>query len=138
MNKIDISSLASKLGLDLTEIALQLFPTNIHPKLALHRVILGKAVLNADQISKLALICGLSISELFTSGEWSVNTSDKIHTFKNGEFTAELNTSNWTTRLFHNGSLFHTLVIHNEYVTLSEYVTLLNSEINKFKQNAKN
>ena len=55
MKTIDLKEIIEKRKLDAKDVAQQLFPGIKYPKLALNRIIAGEAVLDANQISKLAL-----------------------------------------------------------------------------------
>lgn len=138
MKSINIPAVVEAKNLDLNMVASQLFPDNKHPRLALNRVISGVAVLDANQISKLSLLSGVPISELFSGGSWKASNKEHLHIFTNSEFIAELDTSNWTTKIFHNESMFHEHVLHDKHIALTAYLDMLNSEILKFKNNAEN
>jgi len=137
MKTIDIKAIIEKQGLEMNDVAEQLFPKNKYPRLALNRVIAGDAVLDADQISKLALLADLTIAELY-GANWKAKSSKGLHTFTNGEFKAELDTTSWITKIFHKGSKFHESVIHSKSIPLSEYLDKLNIQILKFKENESN
>jgi len=138
MRAIKLKELVSIQGLDTKELAEQLFPNNKYPRLALNRVLDGKAVLDATQISKLSMLTGISIEKLYSGEDWKAKNMRGIHTFTNGEFRAELNTETWVTKIFHKNSLFHEAVIHSGQTPLSEYLNKLNILINKFKENESN
>lgn len=135
MKKINLTKIIEVYGLDVIELAKQLFPENKYPKLALNRVISGEALLDADQISKLALILDVCISKLFTGGNWKKITKNGIHILLNGEFKAEIDIKNWETKIYHNESLFHESILHSSSVVLSEFIAFLNNEVQKFKEN---
>ena len=127
MKKIDLSKLIEDKGYDFNKLADELFPGNLHPRLALNRVMKGKAVLDANQISKLSFILDVPISELFESKNWSALTKrEGIHYFKNGEYEAELDMKTWVTKVYKNNSLFHTFVLASKSCTLEEYFNKLN------------
>lgn len=136
MQRIDITAICKVKELDLSQVAAQLFPKNKHPRLALNRVIAGDSALDENQISKFSLMTGISIGNLFSGNEWRHASKESIHVFTSTEFRAELDTTNWTTRLFHNESMFHEHILHNGSITLTSYLELLNSEIIKFTANA--
>ena len=138
MRAIKLKELVSIQGLDTKELAEQLFPNNKYPRLALNRVLDGKAVLDATQISKLSMLIGISIEKLYSGEDWKAKNMKGIHIFTNGEFRAELNTETWVTKIFHKTSLFHEAVIHSGQTPLSEYLNKLNILINKFKENESN
>jgi hypothetical protein len=135
MRKIDLDRIIDAYGLNNVEVAMQLFPGNAHPGLALNRIKKGVAVLDADQISKLALMAGIPISALYAGGQWRKTFKSGIHKFTNGKFTAELSTVTFITKIFHNESLFHESLIASPTIALSEYFEKLDLEILKFKEN---
>lgn len=138
MRTIDLKGIISKQELDPKEVAQQLFPGNKYPKLALNRVLAGEAVLDANQISKLALLTGLSIDQLYSENDWKSTSKAGIIAFQNGEYKAELSTETWVTKIFHNGSLFHESVITPGATPVSQYLRELNSIINKNQSNEQN
>ena len=133
MRTINVKEIIKTRGLDIKEVARQLFPQNKYPNLALGRVIKGKNVLNADQISKLALMAGLQLSELFSGENWKATASKGVHVFTNGEFRAELDSETWITRIFCKDSMFHESIIHSGSTPVSEYLSQLDIIINNFK-----
>lgn len=138
MRTIDVKEIIETRGLDTKEVARQLFPKNKFPDLALNRVIKCKNVLDADQISKLALMSGLTISELFSGETWkSGPNKEDCLTFVNGEYYAELDTTKWVTRVFHNETLFHEEVITPGALPVREYLNQLDIIINNFKSKKK-
>lgn len=120
-------------GLDKKEVARQLFPNNNFPVRALDRAIKGDYALDANQISKLALLANATIGELFSGESWKSDYDGRLHTFTNGEFMATLDPTTWMTRVFHNKSLFHETIIHSKEVPLGEYFEKLNQIINTKK-----
>jgi len=128
MKTIDIQAIIDAEGLDKNKIAEQLFPTNQYPRLALNRVIAGKAELDASQISRLASLAGMTFDELYGEN-WKAKSKDGIHKFTNGDYTAELDTNTWITKVFHNSSMLHESVLHSKDLPLSEYFILLNKII---------
>ena len=133
MQTVKVKEVIEQKGLDVRDVAQQLFPKNKFPQLALNRVMRGEAVLDADQISKLASLAGVSIAELY-SGNWKATTKDGVHVFTNGEFRAELDTKTWVTKVFHNSSMFHESIIHSGSTPISEYLQELDSIISKYKK----
>lgn len=135
MREINVSAICTAKNLDYDFVAAQLYPGTKHPRLALNRAVkLG--LLNQHQISKLSLLSGIPIGQLFTGGDWKAENKEHVHVFTNSEFTAELCTQSWTTRLFHNKSMFHEHILHDKRITLVGFIGMLNSEILKFNANA--
>lgn len=116
MNTFNINALIERHGLDTKKVAVELFPENKYPMIALSRVISGEALLNTEQVSKLSFLTGIPINQLFEQGEW-VNlprkANDNTMAFENGEYRAELNRDTWETKIFHKNSIFHESVITN-------------------------
>ena len=135
MNNIDLKAIIEVKNLDHETVAKELFPTNQYPKLALNRVLLGKSMLDASQISKLSILTGLPINDLFSGSGWSTQSSGEKHKFTNGEFVAELDTETWITKVFYCGSLKHESIIHSKNVVLSEYIAALNIITLKINKN---
>ena len=130
MKTIDLKSIIEAKGLDTAIVAQQLFPTNQYSRLALNRVMAGKAELDATQISKLSLLANMTIDQLYGT-VWAVDSQKGIHKFTNGEFIAELDTNTWVTKIFHKRSMIHESVIHSSSVPLSKYIETLNQLINE-------
>lgn len=126
---IDVKAIIKKAGLDYTEVAEQIFPDNVHPRLALNRVSKGEAFLYEPQIRKLAELTGSTVGELFGEAEWKSMRKNGLICFWSGDFKAELDPKDWTTKLFHSKSLFHEEVIHSGFIPLSEYIAKLNALI---------
>jgi len=133
MRTIKLKEVIESRGLDIKEVARQLFPKNKYPDLALNRVIKGKNVLDADQISKLALMANMELSELFSGENWKASNKTGIHVFTNGEFRAELNSCTWVTKIFHKDSMFHESILHSGSTPVSEYLVQLDLIINNYK-----
>ena len=133
MRTIKVKKIIETQGLDIKEVARQLFPKNKYPDLALKRVMKGRSVLDADQISKLALMAGLQISELFSGEKWKAYSRKGVHVFTNCEFRAELDSETWITKVFHKDSMFHESIIHSGSTPVSEYLSQLDLIINNFK-----
>lgn len=129
MQTIDLTGFIEAHGLDPKEVAAQLFPGNRHPKHAFNRVASGESQLNGDQISKLALLAGVPVIEVYSAGPWKLKATDGLYRFENGDFVAELNTKTWITSVFDKGSLFHESIIHSKTIPLSDYLRELNEII---------
>lgn len=128
---IDIRGVIEKSGLNYSDVATELFPLNAYPRLALNRVADRKngAHLDEEQISKLASLLGLNISELFDETEWSSKIEGDKVTFSTKDYRAELDLKTNKTKIYHLNSLFHSEIIHSLTVPLSEYLESLNKII---------
>lgn len=133
MQTIDLSTILEKTNFTKDEIAEILFPNHKFPNLAINRVIKGELKLDADQIGKLSSFTGIPIEDLFAISGWRMESQNDEIQFSNGEFKAFLNTETWTTKIFHNDSMFHESVIHSGFTPLSEYFQKLNELISKHK-----
>ena len=133
MKTFNLKEIIEKQGLSTKDVAIQLFPSNKYPKLALDRVLAGKAFLDTNQVSKLSMITGIAIDELYIGGEWKATSAKDKLRFTTGEYVAELDTKTWITKVYHNDSLFHDAVIHSGSISLSDYLTELTNLINKHK-----
>jgi transcriptional regulator with XRE-family HTH domain len=122
MLKIELDRIITKAGLSQEEAADMLFPSIKHPKLALRRVLKGEGNLDSEQLSRLASALGCSVSELYSGGDWSSESTKKLHVFKNGDYRAELDPETWKTTIYHNDSLFFEDVIHSGMIPLSQYL----------------
>ena len=129
MQKIKLAETIEALNLNKKEVAEILFPSNKFPVMALDRVLDGDAVLNADQISRLALFANVSLSSLFTGEGWGCKTRGGIHTFTNGEFVAKVNLEAGYVYMFHNKTLFHSENLISKSINLVELVEFLNKQI---------
>lgn len=134
MKTINIDKIIEGAGLDKNVVAMQLFPQNSHPRLALNRVsVTGN--LDADQISKLATMAGRPISEIFSPKEWKASRKADELIFTNGRWTARYNTETGMTDLWHNNSLIHETIIHKKAISLDDYLRSLELIISKKHEN---
>lgn len=137
MQKLELQKIIDRYELDVHEVAKKLYPSAKYPKLAIDRVISGDALLNSEQVALLSAITGVPIGFLYSGGDWTWNGTAKenILSFSTEDYTAELDTNTWTTKIYHKGSLFHDAVIHSGSVPLSEYLSTLSNLIVKYKSN---
>jgi len=132
MKTINLKQILETKGLSVNEVSKQLFPGNKHPRLALNRVMAGDAVLDADQISKLSALAGMTIDELYGT-KWVSSSNEGIVTFTTDTYSAVLDPDTWITKIFDNDTLFHESVIHSSGTPLKTYLTLLNDLIENHK-----
>ena len=131
MKTINLKKIIEVKNLDKKEVAAELFPTNKFATLALDRVLDGKSVLDANQISRFSLYSGIPIAELYSGADWSSTIKGGTHVLLKGAYRAELDSKTWTTKLFHKDSLFHEFILHKPSISLAEYIETLNSVISK-------
>ena len=131
---IDLNQLIEDKDLDLDkgEIAVQLFPDNKYPKLALDRVLRNESALDANQISKLSAITGVSVEDLF-SGGWKCSTTEDTWEFTKGDYKAVYKIKTKNTSIYRGGSLAHEFIIHSSTIPLSDYIRELKTQIEKLK-----
>ncbi len=134
--KIDVLNVIEKCKLDPKEVAKQLFPDNKYPKLALNRVLSGDSFLDSEQISKLAMLAGVSVTQLYTSG-WKTQNKKNTIIFTNDSYRVELNTETWVSKIFDKESMFHESVLSSKFIPISEYLAKVKSIINKHNKNGK-
>lgn len=129
-NKIKVAAIIEQYGLNKVALASELFPDNKHPSISLTRVINGEAYLSSVQLSYLAEKLGVSVDSLYSDKKWQAGSKAAgVLTFENDDYTAELNTSTWVTKVFKKGTLIHDTVIHNGAQSLSEYLDSLDKLI---------
>jgi len=126
---LNIKQIIRKNKLDIVEISKQLFPNNKYSKRALDRVISGKAFLDTNQLSKLSLITGVSIQDLYSESNWKITSDSDVVKFTLGEFTAVLDLEKNTTTLYKESSVINEVVLHSRSVPLSSYINDLNKII---------
>lgn len=133
MKTIDLKAIIDTNQLDTDVLAVELFPNNKYPKLALGRVLKEEALLDANQISKLAMMLSVDISELYTSG-WKAASKEGIHIITNGVYRAELNTKTGESKIYVKGTLEHTSLLHTAGITLKDYIEQINKIVEPFKK----
>jgi hypothetical protein len=129
MHTINLDNIIIACKLDPSELASRLFPRAKHPRMALSRIRSGAGKLDADQISLLSQLTGLSVSELFGTSRWTAKHTKGTHTFRNGVYTAVLDTATWTTCVYADSSLIYESVIHSDLVPLGAYLAKLDEII---------
>lgn len=131
---VNLKSFIEAHDLDPNETARELFPGNAYPVMAMKRILQGHALLDTDQVSRLAAFAGVPVSKVFNNG-WSVSTEGTPDTPKyileTEDWRAEIDRTTWMTTLFHKGSPVQTKMISSPTVKLSELVSALDMEIIK-------
>lgn len=131
---INLKELIEQRGLKTREVAEFLFPGNKFPRVSIQRVFDGKARLNSEQVSRLAAWLGVSVDNLYKGG-WNSEFKGETCILTNGNYRAELSVETGETKLFHLGSLFHEIVLHDPAIPLSKYIELLNTIIKNHQAN---
>jgi len=130
MNNLKIQEAITASGLDKPAIATHLFPSNQYPVMALDRVMKGDGDLNSTQITKLSELSGMPVAAIFGETWRKAESNGKLTRFTNGEYTAELDRTDWTTRVYHNSELISETVIHSGTMALSVYLQGIEKIIN--------
>lgn len=131
---INLRELIEQRGLKTREVAEFLYPGNKYPRASLQRVLDGEALLNSEQVSRLAAWFGISVDSLY-KGAWSSEFEGETCILTNGNYRAELSIRTGETKVFHLGALFHEIILHDPAIPLSQYVELLNSIIKNHQAN---
>ena len=132
MQVINLGQLIEAHKLDPKELAAELFPGIKYPKLALNRILSGEAFLDANQISRLSLYTGIPIEGLYSGQEWQIksDSSDILRIISpDGAYRAELNTQDWTTKIFDRDTIFHEEALPSGSMSLRAYIAYLNNLI---------
>ncbi len=123
---INLKKLITDKGLNKVRLAKELYPENQHPSSALKRVLIGEAMLDEEQISRLSLLTNTSINALF-SGDWKVRNKKNIVYFENELFHGELDRDTWLAKFFSKSDIEHHRILLAKAVTLKEFIDKLYS-----------
>lgn len=130
MSAFNINNLILKYKLDEDTLAKELFPDNKFPKVALARITSGVGFLDTYQLSILAKITNLKISDLFIDEEWvHVIAENKMKFYKNN-YRVELDLETLVSDIYYSDKLVaaETLVV-DKNIKLSTYLKLVNEVI---------
>ena len=127
---IDVTKFITDHDLDKKEVAKHLFPENRYPIMAFKRILDGAALLDSEQLAKLAALAKVSIVKLF-SGNWDTTSTRNMLSMESGEYRAELDMLTWTTRIFHRSSMFYEEILTQPTIPLSQYVEHISLRIAK-------
>jgi len=125
MNRIDLNSIIPKDAVK--EFASKLFPHHSYPLAAMKRAMKQEIELSETQISKLAAIKGVSISELFGIN-WKaagINKEDETITFTRPGYEAKLNMENFVCSVFKDGELKHSQSLVSKAITLTDFLNYI-------------
>jgi len=128
MKKLNLKEIILKESLNKRELAAFLFPQNQNQGQALRRIINLESDLSETQISKLALLVGVEVEDLYKN-TWKGKSSKGVLKLICGSYVALLDTKTLTTRLFSNLTLLHEEVFVKDQITLSNYVEYLDKLI---------
>ena len=125
MAKLDVNIILERYKLDFKKVAAELYPHTKFPELALKRIVKGEALLDSEQIAKLAALADVQIQALFEP-VWSVRGREgEVINFEAEGYRAVLNLETWETSVFKDNSLFHTEVLSHKTVDIKEYFKTL-------------
>lgn len=131
---INLKSFMDAHKLDPAKTARELFPGNAYPVMAMKRILDGEALMDTDQVERLAAFAGVPVSKVFNNG-WSFaadwGEDRKVYTLESDGWRAEIDRATWVTTLYHNGKAVHEEVICSPTVTLSEMLSALELVIAK-------
>lgn len=132
MSTFDINQIIDQFKLDETQVAKELFPTNMYPSVAFKRITSGKAFLDTNQVVKLADILGMHAADLFKRDTWSISIPNKerVITFKRNSFRVEYATDTRVCSLYKGEGLKPIEVIFMaENMRLSNFLETLDKTI---------
>ena len=129
MRAIKLDQIIKERGLSTKDVAILLFPHVGHPMNALYRILNGDAVLDANQISRLAAYLNVEISELFDGGGWEGTQDKHVLTLVASDYRATYDRQTGSVSLYHNSSLFHTEVLVTAAITFIEFIEYLDTLI---------
>lgn len=133
MRTIDLRRIIEQNHLDWGEISTELFPKNKQPRRALDRVAKGEALLDSEQISRLATLLGVEIQDLYMGYEWKATSKPGLITLTTDKFRAEIDTKKWSLKVYASDKLFHDEVLMSPTIQLSELLKNLNQIIEKYE-----
>lgn len=129
MQTINLSLLIKELNLDQELIAKLLFPSNLHPKLALSRILKGETEMNESQLLSLSSHTGMSIDDLFVRSAWKMESKDYMLIFTFKDSVAKLDTRNFLLTIQVENNTVLEQVILKPQQTVKEFISFLNNKI---------
>lgn len=130
MQTIDVGKLIRESGLDIKLVARHLFPGHIYAVTALQRILNGVGKLDSDQLSRLAMLLGTSVDQLYTSG-WKHQSNDGTHIFTHADYTACVDLGDMSLKLWHKNSMFHTEVLLSKSILLTDLIEHIDKILDK-------
>lgn len=129
MAALNLQRIIDGQGLDPKVLASELFPGNKHPELSLRRVLKGEAALDAEQISKIAQLTGLTFDELYAGRVWRTSATDTSITFESDDYKAVLDTDTFIAKIYRKDSLIHEEAILRQGIPLKDFLNFVNEII---------
>lgn len=137
MQTLDLKRIMTTANLKASYVGPHLFPDNVDPAHAVRRVMRSEALLNSEQITKLAELLNVPIGLLFDDAAWCMSVKAErrnVINFRTYDYFAELNTETMETTLSRNDVLMLEKVItHDRGITLTDYLAQLTDLIIKYK-----
>ena len=134
MSTFNLKHIISRYNLNENNLAIELFPGNKFPNLALKRIVSGDSFLDTKQIEILAKIIGVPVKDLFMSEDWTFQQNSNIDkfVFVKNDYRAELIRESLITNIYHKDRLLaKETIIVDKNIILSEYLELVNQVIIK-------
>ena len=131
---IDVNKIIEHYNLDKDKVAEALFPNNRYKKIALDRILTGKAVIDANQINALSDMIGVLPQELYMINNWRGEFEDKSIILKQNEYTAKLNHNGAFLSLYKNNDLVYQ-EINASNISLNDLIIYLDNLIKKLQNN---
>ena len=131
---INVNKIIEHYNLDKDKVAEALFPNNRYKKIALDRILTGKAVIDANQINALSDMIGVLPQELYMINNWRGEFEDKSIILKQNEYTAKLNHNGAFLSLYKNNDLVYQ-EINASNISLNDLIIYLDNLIKKLQNN---
>lgn len=121
MSRINLTKLLKDSGASLPFIAKQLFPENKFPLASLKRVMRGDALLDSEQIAKLATYLDTPIESLYEETWKAEASTDDSITFTKAGYRVILNLDTFQARIYNEETFETNLILTSRAITLSEF-----------------
>ena len=131
---IDVNKIIEHYNLDKDKVAEALFPNNRYKKIALDRILTGKAVIDANQINALSNMIGILPQELYMISDWKGTFENKCIVLKQNEYTAKINHNGAFLSLYKNDDLIYQ-EINALNISLDNLINHLDNLIKKLQNN---
>lgn len=132
MSTFNINHIISRYSIDEKQLAKELFPNNLHPNVAFKRVTSGESFLDTNQVTTLASILGVHVSDLYIDDNWVMdkNVKDNIVVFFKNNYRVELDLETLVSSIYSIDKLIaKETLISEKNIKLSEYLKSLNETI---------
>lgn len=137
-SEINLRLIIDRCNLDVKKLAAKLYPNNSYPEVALARIISKQALLNSEQLYKLARMAGVKVQELYSDSWGSAKPLEHGLTMGKGAYTVILSQPSSITSIRHNSVEFFRDILHDGAIPLKDYIDLVDKIINEHENNIKN